>query len=83
MAQNVLTHTGHIVPHRSLCHLTMAEENMESEKAKRIQFDTKIKSLLGDSLTLPPKPKVSTYNELDLDPRNSDEDEPVRWQPSR
>ena len=57
----------------------MAEEQMESEKAKRAQFDTNIRTLLGDSLHLPPRPDASTYNELDFDPRNSDKDKPIGW----
>ena len=79
MAQSVLTHTGNIVPRRSLRRLTMAEEQMDSEKAKRAQFDAKIKLLLGDSLTLPPKPDTYIYDELDFDPRDSDKDEHVGW----
>ena len=49
MAQNVLSFTGHVLPRRSVRKLTLVEMEKESEKAKRLDFDVKIKSLLGDS----------------------------------
>ena len=79
MAQNVLTHTGRVVPRRSVRRLTQAEETMETEKAKRDSFDAKIKTMLGDSMALPDKASTKTYDEFEFDPRNSDDDLPLGW----
>ena len=59
MAQNVLNHHGNIVPRRTLRHLTTAELHNPVEIKKRDAFDARIKSILGDSISLPPaKPSV-------------------------
>ena len=63
MAQNILNHHGNVVPRRTLRRLTAAEMHNPVELKKRDAFDARIKSLLGDSITIPPpKPDV-----LDLD----------------
>ena len=52
----------------------------DSEKAKRLHFDERIKSLLGDLITLPSKlPKLDHTSDFDFDPRDNDEDEPLGW----
>ena len=65
MAQNVLNHHGNIVPCRTLRCLTTAEPHSPVEIKKRDAFDARIKSILGDSISLPPaKPPVP---DLDLE----------------
>ena len=54
MAQNVLTHNGTVVPRRTLRRLTATELNSDVEKKKRHDFDARVKSILGDSISLPP-----------------------------
>ena len=75
MAQNVLTHNGTVVPRRTLRRLTAAELSNPVEIKKRNDFDSQIKSLLGDSLTLPPSDPPPLHLELaDFSAEVGDED---------
>ena len=52
MTQAVLNDEGRVVPRQTCQPLTTAELHSESEKIKRANFDKKIASLLGDSITI-------------------------------
>ena len=59
-----MTHTGTVVPRRTLRRLTAAELVNPVEIKKRNDFDSQIKMLLGDSLTLPPSDPPPLHLEL-------------------
>lgn len=56
MAQAVLTSKGTVIPRRTLRRLLVSELHSNSEKKKRSIFDDIIRSKLGDSMKMPPKP---------------------------
>ena len=53
MTQYILKINSQVVPRRTVRPLTIEEVESETEKLKRVTFDTKIKELLGDSMQLP------------------------------
>ena len=56
------------------------EQNKDSEKAKRSNFDEIIKQKFGDSIALPKTlPRVEQSDELAFDPRDDDKAEPIGW----
>ena len=83
MAQNILTHNGKVVPRRTLRRLTIDEVHSEVEIKKRNDFDSRIKTILGDALTTPPKNADPVELELqdfsDPDSQEDAEDTPSQW----
>ena len=83
MAQAVLTVKGTVVPRRTVRPLTKAEENSESEKQKRTEFDRVITAKLGNSIALPdkspPHDDYIPYEDGTIDPISVDdiESDPV------
>ena len=61
MAQNILNVHGIVIPRRSIRRLTQAEVESETERLKRREFTNIITSKLGNSLSIPPRPKP--YND--------------------
>jgi hypothetical protein len=61
MAQAILTSKGTIIPRRTIRKLKQDELISEIEKRKRQLFDDLIRSTLGDSMNMPPKPLDPIY----------------------
>ena len=85
MAQNILNHLGNVVPRRTLRRLTAHELQCPTEIKKRDTFDARIKSILGDCLTLPPAEDTAVHLELDdfsdiVTEENIKEDSPSSWE---
>ena len=85
MAQNVLNHSGNVVPRRTLRRLTIDELHNPVEIQKRLEFDANIKSKLGNALSLPEPATTDTPTIIELndfsdpdDPTNLDDD-PANW----
>ncbi len=82
MAQAVVTSKATVVHRRILRTLTPTELHKDSEKEKRTLIDIKIKAILGDSMSFPPKPKapdcIPYHDEVEPDPLNiPDNNDPV------
>ena len=76
MTQAILTIKGTVVPRRSVRHLTTEEIHSPIEEKKRNEFDDKIKSKLGDSLTpLKPNHTVSSDAVPSIDDFLAEEDD--------
>ena len=79
MAQNILNHKGNIVPRRTLRRLTASELNSPVEIKKRSDFDERIKSILGDALTIPPnmtEPEVLELQDFSDPDSDNNDDQP-------
>lgn len=77
MAQNILAYKGSIVPRRTIRQLAVERIRSAIEVKKRNEFDTCIKQMLGDMMSLPPN--SSKHEELELEnltePDTNSEDE--------
>ena len=83
MAQNILNHYGKVVPRRTIRRLTIDEVHNSTEMNKRNAFDTRIKAILGDSITLPTDNTAALELELldfsDPDSPTDPLDSPSQW----
>jgi hypothetical protein len=70
MAHAILTAKGTVISRRTIHKLQEAERNSETERQKRQLFDDVIRSKLGDSITMLPKPLPDEYIPYsdDIDP---------------
>ena len=53
MSQLAMNDDGNVLPQHTLCYLNVSENDSNTEKQKRKDFDAKIKLKLGDSLASP------------------------------
>ena len=81
MTQAVLNIKGQIIPRRTCAPLTTDEIHSPSEQAKRRKFDEEIARILGDSITLPPKPPPIETDDLHLEPDEVTEPSPLDSDP--
>ena len=79
MANWILTQKGTVIPHHSICRLTLDEysESNVVEMAKRTVFNLDISSKLGDSIKLPSM-ALPEFVDQDWDAEPYDDDEVER-----